>query len=587
MLLVSYSRGDKQSDNIEYMNIWRINMKTREHSIQSPPQHWKDLGGRGLIAQILLDEVNPTCDPMGPENKLIFAPGLLAGHRLSSLDRISIGGKSPLTGGIKEANAGGRTAYQMALLGIKALIIEGTPDDPAWNLLYLNKDGVRFEDGNEYAGLGIYQSTGKIIAKYGEDIALSLIGPGGEMALKAAGIQNIDKDLVPSRIAARGGLGAVMGSKGVKAIVFNSQDCAQPPVNDLAKFTAARKKYTQALLDHPQTKTYAEYGTAAMASMTDHFGALPTRSFSAGSFEGIENINGDALRDTILKRGGVNNPTHACMAGCGIKCSNIYGDESGLNVIVSPIEYETIGLMGSNLGIDDLDSIATLNHKANDLGLDSIEIGAALGVACEAGLMEFGDADRALSLLEEITRGTDLGRALGNGAGDLGKVYGVKRVPVVKNQAMPAYDPRAVKGTGVTYATSPQGADHTSGLTIRAKIDPTSPTGQIDVSRTIQYLMAGYDTLGACIFAGFGFSMAKDTIAALLNAIQGTEYGDDILEVLGKRTIELELQFNTRAGFTPEDDRIPKWMTEEKLPQTNTVFDVPDDELDSIFQELR
>ncbi|MFN2281633.1 MAG: aldehyde ferredoxin oxidoreductase N-terminal domain-containing protein, partial [Anaerolineales bacterium] len=226
------------------MNIWRINLKTKGHSIEPVPQGWKDLGGRGLIARILLDEVNPTCDPLGPENKLIFAPGLLAGHRLSSLDRISIGGKSPLTGGVKEANAGGRTAYEMTALGIKALIIEGMPDDTGWNLLYLDKDGVRFEDGSAYAGLGVYQSAAEIIARYGKDIALSLIGPGGEMTLKAAGIQNIDKDLVPSRIAARGGLGAVMGSKRVKAIIFDARECGEPPVHDQSKFKAARKKYT-------------------------------------------------------------------------------------------------------------------------------------------------------------------------------------------------------------------------------------------------------------------------------------------------------------------------------------------------------
>ena len=391
------------------MKIWRVNLKTEEFAIEPAPEHWSHLGGRGLIARILVDEINAVCDPLGSENKLIFAPGLLVGHRLSSLDRISIGGKSPLTGGIKEANAGGRTGYHLAQLGIKALILEDQPDVPDWKILIIDKNGVRFEDGSGFVGKGVYESAPALLELYGDKVALALIGPGGEMTMKSDGIQNIDKDRVPSRIAARGGLGAVMGSKFVKAIVIDASGGERPSLNDEAAFKEAQKVYTKALLDHPQTKTYADYGTAAMTDMTNHFGALPTRNFSEGSFEGADKISGAALRELLLRRGGVSNTTHACMAGCSIRCSNIFGDESGSEVISSPVEYETIGLMGSNLGIDSLDSIAKLNWIVNDLGIDSIEIGAALGVACEAGLMEFGDADRAVELLKEIEQGSDLG----------------------------------------------------------------------------------------------------------------------------------------------------------------------------------
>jgi aldehyde:ferredoxin oxidoreductase len=565
------------------MKIWRVNLKTNEFSIEPTPEHWSHLGGRGLIARILVDEVNPACDPLGSENKLIFAPGLLVGHRLSSLDRISIGGKSPLTGGIKEANAGGRTGYHLAHLGIKALILEDQPDEPDWKILVIEKDGVRFEDGSGFVGKGVYDSAPTLLEKYGKEVALALIGPGGEMRMKAAGIQNIDKDLVPSRIAARGGLGAVMGSKFIKAIVIDASRGERPSLQDERAFKEARKVYTKALLERPQTKTYSDYGTAAMTDMTNHFGALPTRNFSEGSFEGAEKISGDALRELLLRRGGVSNTSHACMAGCSIRCSNVFGDESGNEVISSPVEYETIGLMGSNLGIDSLDSIAKLNRIVNDLGIDSIEIGAALGVACEAGLMEFGDANRAAELLNEIGQGTELGRILGDGAASVGRAYEVDRVPVVKNQAMSAYDPRAVKGTGVTYATSPQGADHTCGLTIRAQVDHLDPAGQVELSKVSQLKMAGYDTLGACMFAGFGFAVANETIAQLLNAYYGTRYQDDILQVLGKECLQLELEFNKKAGFTTVDDRLPVWMTKEVLPQVNTTFDVPNDELDSIF----
>lgn len=565
------------------MKIWRIDTLSKKFYIEDVPQAWLHLGGRGLLARIMLDEVYPACDPLGPLNKLVFAPGLLVGHRLSSLDRISIGGKSPLTGGIKEANAGGRTGFHLTQLGIKALIIEDRPDADDWYILHVSRAGVRFDDAREIKGKGVNESAEYLTQKYGEEIAAALIGPGGEMKLRAAGIQNLDVDRSPSRIAARGGMGAVMGSKHIKAIVIDAEGGAQPEIHDLAAFKTARKRFTVALVNHPQTTSYADYGTAAMANMCNGFGGLPTRNFSEGTFEDVENIGGEELRSILLGRGGLANPTHACMAGCSIRCSNIFADASGEQVVVSPLEYETIGLMGSNLGINSLDMIARLNHAVNDLGLDSIEIGAALGLACEAGLMSFGDGERALDLIAEIKSNTPLGRVLGNGAAIMGKVFGLERVPVVKNQALSAYDPRAIKGTGVTYATTPQGADHTSGLTIRAKIKHTQPEDQVKTSRDAQLKMAGYDTLGACIFSGFGFAAAPETVSELVNARYGTNYGLSLLQDLGRKTIRLEREFNRSAGFTKQDDRIPEWMTREPLPPHNTVFDVPEDEMDSIF----
>ena len=325
-----------------------------------------------------------------------------------------------------------------------------------------------------------------------------------------------------------------------------------------------------------------------MSHMSDSFGALPTRNFSQGQFENVDDISGETLRDFMLERGKPSDTSHACMAGCIIKCSNIFGDEDG-KVIVSALEYETIGLMGSNLGISSLDCIGRLNWEVNDLGLDSIEVGAALGVAAEAGLMEFGDGAAALALLGEIRMGTEVGRVLGDGAAATGEKYNIERVPVVKRQAISAYEPRAIKGTGVTYATTPQGADHTCGLTIRARIDQLDPQGQVEVSRAAQYNMAGYDTLGACIMAGFGYAATPDgVIKRLLAACYGWEdLPDNILQELGKETTRLELEFNRRAGFTVKDDRLPAWMTREPVPPHNTVFDVPDEQLDSIFAELK
>jgi aldehyde:ferredoxin oxidoreductase len=564
------------------LKVWRVNCRTRDITSETVPSKWLKLGGRGLIARILVDEVPATCEPLGPSNKLIFAPGLLVGHMLSSCDRISVGGKSPLTGGVKEANAGGTTGLHLVSIGIKALILEDKPDDDVWSVLHVTQEGIQFEPADELVGKGVFDNAKKLVNKYGNKIAVALIGPGGEVQLASAGIENFDKENLPSRIAARGGLGAVMGSKKIKAIIIDSTGTQKAPIAHPEEFRQAQKIFTKALMEHPQTAVYRDYGTAAMARLAYTFGGLPTRDFSEGQFEAVETISGEFMRDVILERDGEGEPTHACMPGCTIRCSNNYADKDGRS-IVSPLEYETIGLMGPNLGLGDLDVIARLNWMVNDLGLDSIEIGAAIGVAAKAGLMKFGDAVRAEQLIKEIKENTPLGRLLGSGATITGKVLGVEQVPAVKGQAMSAYEPRAIKGTGVTYATSPQGGDHTAGLTIRAKVNHLDPTVQIPVSRIAQVNNAGYDTLGVCSFAGFGFGVVPETIPNLLKARYDWDAPADVLQILGRETISLEREFNRRAGFTSADDRIPEWMTREPLPPTNAVFDVPDEDLDHIF----
>ena len=440
----------------------------------------------------MVDEVLAGCDPLGLNNKLIFSPGLLVGHRLSSCDRISIGTKFPLTRGIKEADAGGRTRYQLAVLGIKALIIEDFPkSNTDFFILHIGKEGARFSSVNDLAGKGIYEIVKILLERFGDKATIAGIGVGGEMRLHAVGIQYVDKDGVPSRISARGGVGAVMGEKGLKAIVIDASDIKPPKIHDQKTFKEAKKRYTKDLISHPQTELYCNYGTISMTMICNYFGAIPTRNFSSGVFEHAEIISGEYMRDLLLKRGRKAQPSHACMAGCVIQCSNVFTDESSNDEIVSPLESETAGLMGSNLGIGDLDEIAQLNYEVNDLGLDSIEIGAALGVAAEGGLFAFGDSQATLHLLFEIRTGSPTGRMLGHGAATTGQILGVRRVPVVKGQAMPSYEPRVIKGTGVTYATSPQGSDHTCGLTIRAKTNHKNPEGQTKLSQTAQINIAG------------------------------------------------------------------------------------------------
>ncbi len=567
--------------------VWRVNVCNQTLSLEPVPETWSRLGGRGLLARILLDEVDAMCDPLGAGNKLIFAPGLLVGHMLSSTDRISVGGKSPLTGGIKEANAGGRTGLHMAYMGIHALIIEDQPKEDGYWVLHLSLNGAKWEKADDLVGVGVYETAPKLLEKYGDKVAIALIGPGGEMRMKSAGIQNLDKDKIPSRIAARGGLGAVMGSKGLKAIVFDNAGGQKPPIVEPEAFKVAQKDYTRSVMYHPQSVTYRDYGTAAMTQLTQQFAGIPAHNFSRGTFDKVENVGGEALREFTLTRGKPSDPSHACMAGCTIKCSNVFGGEDG-KVIVSPLEYETIGLMGTNLDIDSLDSIGRLNWHVNDLGLDSIEVGGALGVAAEAGLMKWGSEEDALKLIDEIRKGTELGHVLGDGAVTVGKKYNIERVPAVKGQAMSAYEPRSIKGTGVTYATTPQGADHTCGLTIRAKVNHLDPDVQIEVSRNAQLNMAGYDTIGACIFAGFGYAATPDgVVKRLLRARYGwNDLSDNILQELGKQTIRMEREFNKRAGFTAKDDRLPEWMTKEAIPENGSVFDVSGELLDHIFDGI-
>jgi len=260
------------------VNIWRINTRTQTLTIQPTPESWQHLGGRGLLARILVDEVPATCEPLGAKNKFIFAPGLMVGHRLSSCDRISIGGKSPLTGGVKESNAGGTTGLAITHLGIKALILEDKPENDEWQILHLSADGATFDPAGELFGRGVFETAPLLLEKYGKKNAIALIGQGGEMELRAAGIQNLDKDLTPSRIAARGGLGALMGSKRIKAIVIDLSGGAKPPIADQPAFRAAQNTYSKSLMESPQIATYRDFGTAAMTNMTNHFGCLPPRA---------------------------------------------------------------------------------------------------------------------------------------------------------------------------------------------------------------------------------------------------------------------------------------------------------------------
>ncbi|WP_134699799.1 aldehyde ferredoxin oxidoreductase C-terminal domain-containing protein [Ammoniphilus sp. YIM 78166] len=565
------------------MDILRINMEELSFRYESLEEKDLLLGGRALTSKIVHDEVPGTCHPLGPNNKLVISNGVLTGSLASSAERSSMGAKSPLTGGIKESNAGGTAGLQMGRLGLRAIIFEGIRDD--FQVIYINKDGVRFDSAEELLGKPMSEAAEKIYEKYGNKVGYYLIGVSGEMKMLTAAIANGDKDKNPTRFYGRGGLGAVAGSKGIKAVVFDDSGVARNKPKDPEKFKQALRTYTEWLREAPATsKVFPELGTAALVKSTNALGALPTRNFSTGSFEGHENISGEKLREIILERGGEGTPTHACMPGCAIRCSNIYVDPQG-KMVTSPIEYENIGLLGSNLGIDDMDAIVELNRLCNEYAVDTIETGAAIGVLMEAGVLAFGDKQGAKNVLEEVGKGTPLGRIIGGGAEQVGKLYGIRKVPTVKGQAMPAYDPRAIKGLGVTYATSPQGADHTAGQTIRAQVNHHKAEGQVQASKGAQVVNTIYDVLGLCYFGASAVAGRFETLADLVTGYTGVPTTAEDIVGLAKQTLQKEHGFNRSAGFTKAQDRLPEHFYLDQNPASGTTFDVPEEELVQIGVE--
>ncbi len=558
---------------------------------EAPVGEYAGLAGRALTSAVISKEVPPLCHPLGNDNKLVIAPGLLSGTTAAMSGRISVGFKSPLTGGIKEANAGGQPSQVLARLGYAAVILEGKPSDDTLYKIVINKDGVQIIPDNSLCMLGNYDLVDKMKEEYGEKITCISIGPAGEMKMSAASIACTDMELRPTRHAGRGGGGAVMGSKGVKVIVLNDEGMSMLSPKDPDGFKAACKKWVEGLQKHPVTgEALPAYGTNVLTNIVNEAGAYPTNNFSSGRFDGASNISGETAAETETARGGL--ATHGCHRGCIIRCSGIYNDKDG-NYLTKQPEYETVWAHGGNCGIDDLDAIAMLDRMDDDYGLDTIEMGATIGVAMDGGLAEFGDAEAAISLLKEVGKGSPLGRILGNGAAVTGKVFGVEKVPVVKSQAMPAYDPRAVQGIGVTYATSPMGADHTAGyavatniLKVGGDVDPLKPEGQVDLSRNLQIATAAVDSTGMCLFIAFAVLDQPETFQALIDMINSF-YGlsltaDDVAE-LGKSVLKNERDFNARAGFTKEHDRLPEYFIKESFPPHNVKFGVKNEEMDDLF----
>jgi len=575
--------------------ILRVNMTDLTARYEDVPEKYRLMGGRWLTSSIVADEVEPTCHPLGPNNKLVLAPGIVTGTAAPTSARISVGGKSPLTGTIKESNAGTKFSPMLARLGIKAIVVEGQPKDGSWHVLEINRNGARLVPAGDLAGKGAYATTDALIAKYGK-VGVCCIGPAGEMKMAMAGVCFNDQSDRASRYSGRGGLGAVMGSKGLKAIVVNDEGAPGVQIANKELFDQGRKKLTEALRTHAITKPKGAlntYGTAVLINIMNEAGGLPTRNFSSGYFEDAPKVAGEAIFEGNKKRLGKELYNHACSPGCIIQCSNTWYREDG-SELVSCQEYESVWAFGPNCGINDLDVTGELIRLCNEYGVDTIEAGGTIAVAMEGGLAKFGDGQKAIELMHEIGKGTPLGRILGQGAAFTGRALGVVRVPAVKGQNMPAYEPRAVKGIGVTYMTSTQGADHTIGYTIAPEIlsvggkaDPLTPEGKAKLSRDFQTATAFIDSTGYCLFIAFavldiseGFEGMVETCAGVL----GTNWTADDVTRIGQEILKKERAFNEAAGFTKQDDRPPEFMRYEPLPPHNQVWDVPDQALDSVWE---
>ncbi|WP_419788135.1 aldehyde ferredoxin oxidoreductase family protein [Pseudodesulfovibrio sp.] len=567
--------------------ILRINTRTKEYSFEEPGQY-TNLGGRALTSRIINKEVPANCHPLSSENKLVFAAGLLGGSTAANSGRLSVGTKSPLTGGIKESNSGGLFAHKLPKMGILAIILEDKPESGTdFSTLFISGDKVEFRDCADIVGMDNYPAHDKLMQTYGEKIIAGMIGPAGETMRLTSTIQFTDPYKRPARSAGRGGTGAVMGSKRIKAIILdNDTNEKVSPVN-ADDFKDSRSKWVGILRNHPVTSQgLPGFGTSILVNIINEAGALPTKNFRYGQCDHAADISGEKIAEVIESRKG--KTTEGCHVGCVIQCSQQYNDAAG-EYVTSGFEYETVWAFGANALIKDIDDIAYLDRLCDEKGVDTIEIGNTIAVAMDGGIIPWGDGKAAIELVKRIGSADPMGMIIGNGVGFAGGAFGVERLPIVKNQSMPAYDPRAVKGVGVTYATTPMGADHTAGygvcqniLGVGGNVDGLKKDGNIELSKNLQVATAAIDSIGLCLFVAFAVLDAEDGVQIMADMVQswtGNTFSADDLVNMGITCLQDELDFNARAGFTAADDRLPRFFDTDPLPPHNVTWNITDAEL--------
>jgi aldehyde:ferredoxin oxidoreductase len=549
----------------------RVNMTDLTVKEEPFPDEWKFLGGRGLSAKILLKEVDPKCDPLGPANKVVIAPGVLSGSMAPTSGRMSVGSKSPLTGGIKEANSGGQAGQKLMRLGYRALIIEGKAKDPAKRyLLVVNQNGYELKECPELKMLRTYAASEKLGETYSARAAFILCGPAGELGLSGASVAFTDEGARhPARHAARGGLGAALGVKGLKAVVVDDDGTKARMPQDMKGFKELVARITKDYKAGPQL---FQYGTSTTVPLANMMSTFPTRNRHLMQFDKADGLDGMKLVQNFETRGG---GMHHCMTGCIVSCSNVIHD-ADKNYVTSALEFETLALCGANCEIGDIDKVAKMDRLCDELGLDTIETGGAIGLAMDCGALQFGDADAALALLDKVDKGDELAETIGRGVVAVGKRFNAARVPAIRGQGVPAWEPRTLNATGITYATSAMGADHTAGLI------EVPPNDAALASQNAQLINALCDSSGFCQFQ----QPTIEEIRTLYNLMYGGSLSFEDAADLGWQCMVDEWEFNKRAGFGPEDNDLPEWMRTEAIPSNGAVFAVPKEEIMRVFERM-
>lgn len=522
------------------------------------------LGGRGLGVKMLFDGLAPNTDPLSPENILIFAVGPLTATTVPTAGRFVVITKSPLTGTIFDSHAGGYFGAQLRRAGYAAVVFEGSSPSPVY--LWINDERFELRDASRVWGKDVVETTNLLLEDTDAKAQVACIGPAGENRVKIAAIMT-DKH----RAAGRGGVGAVMGSKNLKAVVVKGS--GKVAVADSERLNEAVKRARLLIKKNSVTdKSLPIYGTAVLVNVTNEFGMLPTHNFQEGTFNDAVGVSGEKLLERLSVR---TYNCYGCPIGCG-RISRARGEEVG-----GP-EYETIWAFGPQCGINDLEWIATINHQCNLMGIDTISAGSTIGCAMELvqrgkldAPLHFGETEGLIELIHDIAHARGLGAELGEGSRVLASDYGAPELAMhVKGLEMPAYDPRGAQGHALGYATSNRGGCHLRSYLIGpeilgtpVRVDRDRPEGKADLVVLYQNLSAAMDSLVVCRFTNFAWTV--DDYAEMLAAGSGLPVtGRDILTI-GERIWNLERLFNNREGLTTDDDQLPpRFFT--PLPEGNS-----------------
>ena len=567
--------------------VLRVNLNEGTCSSEPLNMEWAKeyIGQRGLATRYMVEEVDPACDPLGSDNKLIFATGPLTGTMASTGGRYSVITKGPLTGAIACSNSGGYLGAELKSAGWDMVIFEGKSPEPVY--LYVVNESAELLSASEVWGKSVWE-TDEILHKTHQDsrLRIAACGRSAEAGCLYAGIVN---DL--HRAAGRSGVGTVMASKNLKAIaVIGTQGVGN--IKDPARFMQTTAEQKKVLVDHPVTGTgLPTLGTQVLMNVINETGALPTRNMRDVQFEGANNISGEQMLEPRERDGKPNLTTNAACFACTIACGRISTiDQGHFTVENKPqywgnsggLEYEAAWALGADTGVDDLDALTYANFVCNEDGFDPISFGSTVAAAMElydigaitkedTGGMElkFGSAEALAWCAEKVATGEGFGADLGLGSKRLCEKYGHPDLSMtVKGQEFPAYDPRGIQGMGLTYATSNRGACHLRSYTVSSEIlgipektDPLVTEGKAGLVKAFQDVTAAWDSTGLCLFTSFAWSL--ENVAPQLDAACEGEWTADRLMETGERIWNLEREFNNRAGLTSADDTLPKRLLEE------------------------